>query len=91
MSEHAVPRLLVPLVRNEAEGRWELRAPVRTFSADLIAVEILELCTGDHTIGWIVDDLAKTYKAPREKILMDVRIFLRDLIDKKLLELRFLH
>ena len=70
----ARPRLPrgVRLVHNEAQGGWVLLAPERVFKADAIAVEILKRCTGEATFGEIVDDLAKTYAAPRERILADV-------------------
>jgi pyrroloquinoline quinone biosynthesis protein D len=64
-----------------------LLAPERVFKADAIAVEIIKRCTGEITFGELVDDLAKTYTAPREKILADVGMLLRGLTDKKLLEL----
>jgi len=77
----------VRLVHNEAQGGWVLLAPERVFKADAIAVEILKRCTGDATFAAIVDDLAKTYAAPRERIAVDVTALLRGLADKKLLEL----
>jgi pyrroloquinoline quinone biosynthesis protein D len=77
----------VRLVHNEAQGGWVLLAPERVFKADAIAVEILKRCTGDATFGAIVDDLATTYAAPRERIASDVTALLRGLADKKLLEL----
>jgi hypothetical protein len=43
--------------------------------------------THSSPFGELVDDLAKTYTAPREKILADVGTLLRGLADKKLLEL----
>ena len=39
------------------------------------------------TMTEIVDDLAKTFSAPRERILADVTTLLRGLADKRLLEL----
>ena len=54
---------------------------------DLSAVEIVKRCTGEATLDAIVDDLAKTFNAPRERILADVTTMLRGLADKKLLEL----
>jgi len=54
-----------------------LLAPERVFKADAIAAEIIKRC---------IDDLAKAYTAPREKILADVGALLRGLVDKKLLE-----
>ena len=77
----------VRLVHNEAQGGWVLLAPERVFKADPIAVEILKRCTGDATFAAIVNDLAKTYAAPRERIAVDVTALLRGLADKKLLEL----
>ena len=85
----ARPRLPrgVRLVHNEAHGGWVLLAPERLFKADAIAAEILKRCTGDATVGSVVDDLASTYSAPRERILADVSALLQGLADKKLLEL----
>ena len=77
----------VRLVHNEAQGGWVLLAPERVFKADAIAAEIVRRCTGEATLGEIVDDLAKTFTAPREKILADVTALLRGLADKRLLEL----
>ena len=86
---NARPRLPrgVRLVHNEAHGGWVLLAPERLFKADAIAAEILKRCTGDATVGSVVDDLASTYSAPRERILADVSALLQGLADKKLLEL----
>jgi pyrroloquinoline quinone biosynthesis protein D len=77
----------VRLVHNEAQGGWVLLAPERVFKADAIAAEIVKRCTGDATLEAIVDDLAKSFNAPRERILTDVTAMLRGLADKKLLEL----
>ena len=75
------------LVHNEAQGGWVLLAPERVFKADAIAAEIIKRCTGEATFSELIDDLAKAYTAPREKILADVGALLRGLADKKLLEL----
>lgn len=77
----------VRLVHSEAHGGWVLLAPERIFKADAIAAEILKRCTGDATVGTIVDDIAKTYDAPSERILVDVTRLLQGLADKKLLDL----
>jgi pyrroloquinoline quinone biosynthesis protein D len=85
----ARPRLPrgVRLVHNEAQGGWVLLAPERVFKADAIAAEIIKRCTGEMTFAAIVDDLAKTFNAPRDRVLADVTAMLRGLADKKLLEL----
>ena len=77
----------VRLTHNEAQGGWILLAPERVFKADAIAHEILKRCTGEATVAAIVDDLAKTFNAPRERIHVDVVKLLATLADKKLLEL----
>lgn len=77
----------VRLTHNEAQGGWVLLAPERVFKADAIAVEILKRCTGEATFAAIVDDLAATFAAPRERIVADVTVLLRSLADKKLLDL----
>ena len=89
ISADAKPRLPggVRLVHNEAQGGWVLLAPERVFKADAIAVEILKRCTGEATLAAIVDDLATTFSAPRERVATDVTALLRGLADKKLLEL----
>jgi pyrroloquinoline quinone biosynthesis protein D len=77
----------VRLVHSEAQGGWVLLAPERVFKADAIAAEIVKRCTGETTFAAIVDDLAATFNAPRERVLTDVAAMLRGLADKKLLEL----
>ena len=85
----AKPRLPrgVRLVNSEAQGGWVLLAPERIFKADAIAVEILKRCTGDVTLDALIDDLAGTFNAPRDRVLADVTALLRGLADKRLLEL----
>ncbi len=85
----ARPRLPrgVRLVHNEAQGGWVLLAPERIFKADAIAAEILKRCTGEVAFAAMVDDLASTFNAPRERVLADVTKLLGGLAEKKLLEL----
>lgn len=89
IAESAKPRLPrgVRLVHNEAQGGWILLAPERVFKADAIAHEILKRCTGEATLEQIVDDLAASFKAPRERIHEDVVKLIGGLADKRLLEL----
>src|ERR1700681_2797161 len=65
----ARPRLPhgVRLVESQAHCGWVLLAPERVFKADTIAVEIIKRCTGEATLADIVDDLAGTYAAPRDR------------------------
>jgi pyrroloquinoline quinone biosynthesis protein D len=89
LSPEARPRLPrgVRLVHNEAQGGWVLLAPERVFKADAIAAEVVKRCTGEVTLDRIVDDLAATYSAPRERIQADVTALIAGLVDKRLMEL----
>ena len=89
VSGNARPRLPrgVRLAHNEAQGGWVLLAPERVFKADAVTAEILKRCTGEATLDAIVDDLARAYAAPRERIQSDVVKLLGGLAEKKLLEL----
>jgi pyrroloquinoline quinone biosynthesis protein D len=84
----ARPRLPrgVRLVQNDVHG-WTLLGPERVFKADAIAAEVIKRCSGEATFAEIIDDLATTFAAPRERILTDVTAMLRGLADKRLLEL----
>ena len=73
---------------NEAQGGWVLLAPERVFKADAIAAEILKRCTGEATLGAIVDDLAKHLQcAARAHPCRRGEAARGSLADKKLLEL----
>jgi pyrroloquinoline quinone biosynthesis protein D len=74
--------------------RWEdtqdsyvLLYPEGVVKLNPTAGEILKRCTGEATLEAIVDDLAKSFQAPRERIHADVSKLLAGLAEKKLLEL----
>jgi len=77
----------VRLTHSEAQGGFVLLAPERIFKADAIANEILKRCTGEATFAAMVDDLARTFNAPRERISADASKLLIGLAEKKPLEL----
>jgi pyrroloquinoline quinone biosynthesis protein D len=89
ITPNARPRLPrgVRLVHNEAQGGWVLLAPERVFKADPIAAEVVKRCAGEACFETIVDDLAKSFGVPSERVLADVTAPLLGLVDKKLLEL----
>ena len=89
VSPKAKPKLPrgVRLTHNEAQGGWVLLAPERVFKAEGPAHEIIKRCTGEATLAEIVDDLAKTFNAPRERIETDVMAMLTGLLDKRLIEI----
>ena len=89
IADDAKPRLPrgVRLTHNEAQGGWVLLAPERVFKAEGPAAEIVKRCTGEATFASIVDELATTFSAPRERVHADVSKLLLGLAEKKLLEL----
>jgi hypothetical protein len=48
---------------------------------------VVKRCTGEACFETIVDDLAKSFGVPSERVLADVTAPLLGLVDKKLLEL----
>lgn len=84
VTEDGIPHLPrgVKLRHDKARDAWVLLAPERVFMPDPIAVEILKRCDGQSALASIIDDLAKTFAAPREQIAKDVTAMLQDLADK---------
>jgi pyrroloquinoline quinone biosynthesis protein D len=67
---------------DETRKVWDILAPERVLAPDEIAVEVLQLCDGQRSVGDFADLLAAKYVAPREAILTDVIAMLQDLADK---------
>jgi pyrroloquinoline quinone biosynthesis protein D len=67
---------------DEPRGRWVIQAPERVLSPDPIAVEVLKLCDGRHTVAEVAECLSARYNAPKELIEADVIAMLQDLADK---------
>ncbi len=67
---------------DKARDRWVLLVPERVMVPDETAVEILQLCDGDRSLGQIIDMLAEKYVAEREAIASDVIAMLQDLAGK---------
>ncbi len=84
ITEDSVPHLPrgVKLRFDKTRDAWVVLAPERVFVPDPIALEVIKRCDGAATLGAIVDDLAKTFDAPRAVIAKDVGALLQDLADK---------
>ena len=67
---------------DEARQVWVVLVPERVLAPDEIAVEILQLCDGERSVGQIIDVLAAKYTAERDMIGVDVIAMLKDLADK---------
>jgi pyrroloquinoline quinone biosynthesis protein D len=89
ISTDAVPRLPrgVRLHHDAARGGWTVLGPERVVETDEIGAEILKRCDGVRTLAAVVDDLAATFSADRAMVEADVRRFLADLAEKRMLEL----
>ena len=89
LAAESIPRLPrgVRLKHDEARGEWLLLAPERVIQLDPIALAVLQRCTGEASFSAIVDDLATTYAAPRERIETDVGALLGQLIAKRMVDL----
>lgn len=78
----------VRLKHDALRDEWVLLAPERLLKLDAIAVEVIKRCTGEATFDAVVDDLAQTFAAPRERIAADVGVMLSGLAAKRLLDWR---
>ena len=89
IAEGSVPRLAahVRLRFDKQREQWVLLAPERIFVLDDIALAIVERCQGSATLGEIVDDLARTFDAPRERVLADAGALLQGFLDKGVMTL----
>ena len=65
-----------------------LLGPERALMLDQVAHEILKRVDGEASETEICEDLAATFGAPVDQVSGDVRVFLGDLSDKWLIEMR---
>ena len=78
----------VKLQFDSARDHWVLLGPERILKPDTIALEILKRIDGSKSIDQIVDDLAETFNADRGQILKDVRSFLENLSNKRMIDIK---
>jgi pyrroloquinoline quinone biosynthesis protein D len=85
----SVPKLPrgVKLRFDQVRNRHMLLAPERAFGLDEAAVAVLELVDGERSVDDIVDTLAARFQEKREVIAVDVEAMLKDLAEKRVLEL----
>ena len=86
---------MIPRLPRGVRMRWDgvrnthvLLGPERALMLDPIAHEILKRVDGETAEAAICADLAATFGAPEAQVSSDVRAFLGDLADKRLLEAR---
>jgi pyrroloquinoline quinone biosynthesis protein D len=77
----------VKLRFDEVRKKHVLLGPERAFGLDDAAVAVLQLVDGHRSIDDIVDALATRFDEKREVIASDVDAMLRDLAEKRIIEL----
>ncbi len=90
IADGAVPFLPrgVRMHRCDVRKGWYLLAPERAVKMDKVAAAIVEAADGERTLAAIIDRLAAEFAAPRAQIDGDVRKFLIDLMDRRMVEVR---
>ncbi len=68
-----------------ARERWVLQAPERVLVLDETSKDILDRCTGNASVGAIIEALLAEYDAPRDIIEHDVKAVLELLLNKRFL------
>ncbi|WP_392337130.1 pyrroloquinoline quinone biosynthesis peptide chaperone PqqD [Loktanella salsilacus] len=66
--------------------KWVLLAPERAITLDPIGLAILNAVDGTRPLSAIAQDLAAKYDAPLDLITTDLRDFVTDLMDRRILE-----
>jgi coenzyme PQQ biosynthesis protein PqqD len=68
-------------------ARYLLLYPERGLALNGTAVDVVRLCTGEHTVTGIVEQLAAKYTSqPREVVAREVLSFLATLADRGLVQ-----
>ena len=82
-----------PRLAAKARLRWDRRGerymllyPERGLVLNATAADVVRLCTGEHTVGAIIEQLVAKYASqPREAIEQEVRLFLTRMTERALL------
>ena len=90
MASDARPRLAqkARLRLDRKTNRYMLLYPERGMQLNSTAADIVQLCTGEHTVADIIERLVQKYAPqPREVIEREVQAFLAALGERALLQL----
>ncbi|ODR88607.1 pyrroloquinoline quinone biosynthesis peptide chaperone PqqD [Sinorhizobium alkalisoli] len=77
----------VRLHEDPVRGQAVLLAPERAMALDDIAVAIVEALDGQRSLDRIVDNFAQKFDASAAEIAADVRAFVEELANRRLLEI----
>ena len=78
----------VRLKQDKVRERTVLLGPERTVGLDPIAAAIAGTIDGNRSVGAIIDHLCAAYQAPREVIGKDVKQFLLEMANRRLLDIK---
>jgi pyrroloquinoline quinone biosynthesis protein D len=76
----------VRLRHDPVRGQTVLLAPELAMALDEIAIKIVEALDGKRDLDTIADDFAREFEAPREQIAIDVLAFIRELANRRMLQ-----
>ncbi|WP_026622154.1 pyrroloquinoline quinone biosynthesis protein D [Ensifer sp. WSM1721] len=76
----------VRLREDPVRGQTVLLAPERAMALDDIAVAIVEALDGERSLDQIADDFAQKFEAPVAQIAEDVKAFVHELANRRMLE-----
>ena len=81
-----------PTLASKVRLRWDRRAekymllyPERGLVLNATGADIVQLCTGEHTVGGIVAQLAGKYAREPEDVAQEVQTFLTRLAERGLI------
>ena len=81
-----------PTLASKVRLRWDRRAetymllyPERGLVLNATGADIVQLCTGEHTVGGIVEQLAGKYAREPEDVAQEVQTFLTRLAERGLI------
>jgi pyrroloquinoline quinone biosynthesis protein D len=82
-----------PTLASKVRLRWDRRAekymllyPERGLVLNATGADIVQLCTGEHTVGGIVTQLADKYAREPEDVAQEVQTFLTRLAERGLIK-----
>lgn len=76
----------VRLRADKVRNAMVLLAPERAVALDDIATAIVSALDGVRSLDAIAEELSQQYEAPKAQVLMDVREFVRQFLERGLLE-----
>jgi pyrroloquinoline quinone biosynthesis protein D len=87
IQSHPALRRHVRLQYDRVREAWALLSPEKVFWPNDVSLDILRLCSGEHSVAEMIALLADQYTTDQEEIAPDVFAFLQEWSDKFLVTL----